>query len=183
MDESKSFHKMVNYYYVATGGAPLRTVEIHCSNPMYSLIVQSVPFLTYVFRVKVSSKISPAFSPPMLTASSSADEAAAWLRERLPEGYGCSTAAAALKAGLDGAKLLSLTEDEMGSTLGFTKFGRKRKLSIMLKEAADAASRTAPSASVTAAVSSSEPAVIAPLETDELDPEACERQLQVLTLT
>ena len=71
----------------------------------------------------------------------------------------------------------------MGSTLGFTKFGRKRKLSIMLKEAADAASRTAPSASVTAAVSSSEPAVIAPLETDELDPEACERQLQVLTLT
>ena len=102
----------------------------------------------------------------MLTASSSADEAAAWLRERLPEGYGCSTAAAALKAGL-----------------GFTKFGRKRKLSIMLKEAADAASRTAPSASVTAAVSSSEPAVIAPLETDELDPEACERQLQVLTLT
>ena len=119
----------------------------------------------------------------MLTASSSADEAAAWLRERRPEVYGCSTAAAALKAGLDGAKLLSLTEDEMGSTLGFTKFGRKRKLSIMLKEAADAASRTAPSASVTAAVSSSEPAVIAPLETDELDPEACERQLQVLTLT
>ena len=109
-----------------------------------------------------------------LTTASTTEQTAVWLSERLPDSCAAATAAAAREAGLNGAALLALTEDQMGSMLRLTKFGHKRKLTIMLKEARDAAASTTAGAPST----SSATPVLGEAENGTLDQAACERQLQ-----
>ena len=121
-----------------------------------------------------------------LLASSTPEESASWLASHLPDAYASSAAAAAREHNLDGAALLKLTEEELGSVLGIVKFGTKRKLALLLKETAIAIASSSKSAgssssSASKAGPSSDPqAEPEPMDADAgvLDKAACDAQLQ-----
>ena len=110
-----------------------------------------------------------------LTDASSTEDCVAWLKSSLPDSFADAAAAGARQHSLSGQQLLSLTEDGMADKLGIVKFGVKRKLTMMLKDAKEAAAK-APKA---AAASASEGRAASP-EVDaagRLDQAACDAQL------
>ena len=85
-----------------------------------------------------------------LTDASSTEDCVAWLKSALPETFAEAAAAGARQHSLSVQQLLSLTEDGMADKLGIVKFGVKRKLTMMLKDAKEAAAKAPKAAAASA---------------------------------
>lgn len=127
-------------------------------------------------------------------SNSSPDAIAAWLRAHTPSDWAEEVASYAHQHAVSGATLCEALKAPdptaaLGAALGQTKFGRKRKLKLLLDEhaavpaAPAAASAPAPAelsaaAAPAAAASSSAAASASDVADKDVDMEACEEQLR-----
>jgi len=123
-----------------------------------------------------------------LTSASSPDEVAAFLLATAPEAWASEVAEHARTNGVDGAALLAAvntSDSAIGAVLSQAKFGRQRKLKMLIDAASSSAAAAPCSSSAAAPCSSSAAAAdgapsLANLASadGELDCAACEQQLQ-----
>lgn len=135
---------------------------------------------------------------PALSVTSSSEEVAQWLLANVPPAWASEVADHARAHCVDGAALLSTTgDDTIGAALGQVKFGRKRKLRLLVDSLAARPSSTpaasldadpavpgvrpasdAASADASAGASTGGEAAASPAGDGELDCQVCESQLQ-----